>query len=138
MATTLTLNKHKPVPLTLEQQRAADAWQRCQGQPKDYANLAKGLPALIMNSGLMQVLAFLHEKGSKDKQKHCEVLREHLCLWLKSRFPTELPNAEFGPFMQALMKTEPRTFQLVTTEAFAWLRWVRQMAPAVLADAGEK
>lgn len=146
---TITLNKNKPaqppaapavksVPLTLEQQRAADAWSCSQGQNKDYANLAKGLPALIMNSGLMQVLAFLHEKGGKDKQKHCEVLRQHLCAWLCKRFPKELPNAEFGSFMQALMKAEPRTFQLVTTEAFAWLRWVRQMAPAVLAQTGEK
>lgn len=124
--------------LTLEQQRAANAWQCSQGQTKDYANLAKGLPALIMNSGLMQVLAFLHEKGSKDKQKHCEVLHRHLCMWLSQRFPKDLPNAEFGTFIQALMKTEARTFQHITTEAFAWLRWVRQMAPAVLADAGEK
>lgn len=137
MATTISLNKGKP-NLTLEQQRAADAWACGQGQGKDYANLAKGLPALIMNSGLMQVLAFLHEKGSKDRQKHCEVLRQHLCTWLSKRFPKELPKPDFSDFMQALMKTEPRTFQFVTTEAFAWLRWVRQMAPALLADAGEK
>lgn len=152
---TITLNKGKPGPvaapaasaakaavaavtLTLEQQRAADAWARCQGQDKDYANLAKGLPALIMNSGLMQVLAFLHEKGGKDKQRHCELLRQHLCAWLCRRFPGEFKSSEFGLFMPALMKTPPRTFQLVTTEAFAWLRWVRQMAPAVCADNGEQ
>ena len=115
--------------LTLEQQRAADAWKRCQGCTSEYQNLAKGLPALIMNSGLMQVMAFLHEKGSK--QEHSKVLGQHLRDWLHLRFKKELPSADFAAFMQALMKAEPRTFQHITTEAFAWLRWVRQMAPAV-------
>jgi CRISPR-associated protein Cmr5 len=36
------------------------------------------------------------------------------------------------------MKAEPRSFQAITTEAFAWLRWVRQMAPAVRASNGER
>ena len=49
--------------LTLEQQRAQDAWKKADEgigrHGKDYVNDAKGLPALIMNSGLMQVMAFL-------------------------------------------------------------------------------
>lgn len=118
---------------TLEQKRAAHAWECAQGCGDDYQNLAKGLPALMMNSGLMQVLAFLHEKGSKPAQRHCEVLGGQLRRWLCLRFPAELPKADFGPFMQALMKMEPRTYQAITVEAFAWLRWVRQMAPAVRA-----
>jgi CRISPR-associated protein Cmr5 len=125
--------------LTLEQQRAADAWARAQGCDDGYKNLAKGLPALIMNSGLMQVLAFLHEKGSKSAQLHCRILGDHLRAWLSKRFPKELPNADFDPFMQALMtKVDPRTYQAITTEAFAWLRWARQMAPAVSARQGER
>lgn len=116
---------------TMEQKRAADAWTKCQGCTSEYRNLAKGLPALIMNSGLMQVLAFLEEKGKKDAQRHCAVLAGHLRGWLCQRFPRELPQADFRSFMQALMKAEPRAFQAITTEAFAWLRWVRQMAPAV-------
>jgi len=120
---------------TLEQKRAADAWARAQGCSSEYQNLAKGLPALIMNSGLMQVLAFLHEKGSKSSQQHCKVLGDQLRAWLSQRFPKELPRADFAPFMEALMKAEPRTFQAVTIEAFAWLRWARQMAPAARATA---
>ena len=124
---------------TMEQKRAADAWKAAtQGVSPAmldaYGKLAKGLPALIMNSGLLQVLAFLHEKGGggRGSQAHCDLLGQHLRAWLVQRFP-ELKSADFGPFMQALMKAEPRTFQHVTTEAFAWLRWVRQMAPAVRA-----
>lgn len=46
-----TAAPQNPAPLTLDQRRAADAWRCAQGKGKDYANLAKGLPALIMNSG---------------------------------------------------------------------------------------
>ena len=115
---------------TLEQLRAADAWTCAQGCSDEYQKLSKGLPALIMNSGLMQVMAFLEEKGSKDKQRHCRELARHLRLWLAKRFPKEFPSAEFKPFMDKLMQTKPAVFQDVTTEAFAWLRWSRQMAAA--------
>lgn len=115
---------------TLEQLRAADAWARAQGCSDEYQKLAKGLPALIMNSGLMQVLAFLEEKGAKEKQRHCRELAQHLRQWLSKRFPKDLPSAEFRAFMERLMKAEPRTFQAITTEAFDWLRWARQMAAA--------
>jgi CRISPR-associated protein Cmr5 len=120
---------------TLEQQRAADAWTRAQGCSDEYQKLAKGLPALIMNSGLMQVMAFLHEKGAKGSQAHCAQLGEHLRLWLVKRFPTQFRSAEFKPFMETLMQARPAVFQDITTEAFAWLRWSRQMAAAAHATA---
>ena len=129
---------NKRVVETLEQKRAADAWKCCQKcQPAclpAYQNLAKGLPALIMNSGLMQVLVFLHEKGSKDT--HHKLLGEDLRNWLHERFKQNLPSAQFTSFMNDLMKAPPHTFQMITIEAFAWLRWLRQMAPAV--SHGEK
>ena len=110
---------------TLEQKRAKDAWEKTRGCSSDYTNLAKGLPALIMGSGLMQVMAFLEAKG-KDHHKN---LGSHLRAWLHSRFGTDAP-ADFSGFMQALMKAEPQRFQQITTEAFAWLKWVRQLAAA--------
>lgn len=116
---------------TMEQQRAADAWEKAQRCTDEYMKLAKGLPALIMNSGLMQVLAFLEEKGAKDSQRHCRDLSHHLRTWLQARFANTIPSAEFAPFMQALMQIDdPRTYQAITAEAFAWLRWMRQMAAA--------
>ena len=50
---------------TQEQLRAQDAWEKCADYSKEHVNIAKGLPALIMNSGLMQVLAFCQEKKRK-------------------------------------------------------------------------
>jgi len=121
---------------TLEQKRAQDTWEKCQGCGTGYKNLAKGLPALIMNSGLMQVMAFLHEKGAKEKQVYYRILAEQLRDWLHQRFREQIPDKAFVPFMQALMQANPHDFQAITTEAFAWLRWLRQMAPAVCSEEG--
>jgi CRISPR-associated protein Cmr5 len=112
---------------TLEQKRAQFAWERAkegiQQYGKDYVNDAKGLPALIMNSGLMQVMAFLHEKGGRH-----ETLGQHLRNWLNGRYQTP---ADFNGFMKELLTAEPRRFQDITAEALAWLKWLRQIAPAL-------
>ncbi len=112
---------------TLEQQRAQHAWSKAKDgidrHGKDYVNDAKGLPALIMNSGLMQVMAFLHAKNGRH-----EVLAQHLRDWLAIQCGTP---REFEPFMQALLTSEDGLkVQSITAEAFAWLKWLRQMASA--------
>jgi CRISPR-associated protein Cmr5 len=119
---------------TLEQKRAQFAWE-CASNAKenlvkysDYVNATKGLPALIMNSGLMQALAFIHEKSGKKDGERYQLLEKHLCGWLTKKY--NIPEG-FSHFMQALMTTETRQFQSITTEAFAWLKWLRQIAPAV-------
>lgn len=112
--------------LTLEQQRAQDAWDQSARYTKEHVNIAKSLPALIMNSGLMQVLAFCHEKGGAN-----DVVASQLRTWLVKRFSGEnTRDPGFEAFMQRLMKASPADYQAITAEAFAWLRWLRQMAPA--------
>ncbi len=111
--------------LTLEQQRAQDAWEKSAHYNDKHRNFAKGLPALIMNSGLMQVLAFCHEKGGEH-----EAIASDLRRWLSRRFNNADTDPGFEPFMQSLMNAEPRTYQMITAEAFAWLKWLRQMASA--------
>lgn len=128
-ATTPTKEKLRQ---TLEQQRAQDAWD-CSDKAKQqfgkdydkYVNAAKALPALIMNSGLMQVLAFCHEKEGANKAVACQ-----LRTWLGKQFPDLPGDSAFEPLMQALMKAKPGDYQAITAEAFAWLRWLRQMAAA--------
>ncbi|MCM8611178.1 type III-B CRISPR module-associated protein Cmr5 [Accumulibacter sp.] len=110
---------------TLEQQRAQDAWEKCAGYTKEHVNVAKGLPALIMNSGLMQVLAFCHDKGGAN-----EAVAQHLRAWLGQRFKGVIRDPGFEPLMQALMNASPADYQAITAEAFAWLKWMRQMAAA--------
>ena len=86
-------------------------------------NLSKSLPALIMNSGLMQVMAFLHQKGEPAHGQIAGDLRG----WLHGRYGT--PEG-FETFMEAMLDAEPGHYQAVTTETFAWLKWLRQMAAA--------
>lgn len=111
---------------TLEQQRAQDAWNKSARYTTDkHRNFAKSMPALIMNSGLMQVLAFCHEKGGE----HEEIARD-LRHWLNRRFNGVDKDPGFEVFMEMLLLAGPRQYQMVTTEAFAWLKWLRQMASA--------
>ena len=110
---------------TLEQQRAQDAWNVSAKYKSEHINLAKGLPALIMNSGLMQVLAFCHEKGGD-----CEQVAADLRAWLASQKIGSATQSEFEPFMQALMQSSSHDYQRINAEAFAWLKWLRQMAAA--------
>lgn len=125
---TLTPNKSAlsspKTTLTLEQQRALNAWECSKECNKDYVNAAKSLPALIMNSGLMQVLAFCQEKEGANK-----IVADQLREWLRKRFRLE-QGVDFKEFMQHMMEANPAEYQAITAEAFAWLRWLRQMAPA--------
>ena len=121
---------------TTEQIRAAHAWKSAmqakerleRGDTKDgfndYINAAKGMPALIMNSGLMQVMAYNQGK----KEERYDFLSDHLRDWLHQMHQTPLG---FTDFMQHLLNAEPREFQAITAEAMAWLKWLRQMAPAL-------
>ena len=114
---------------TLEQQRAQDAWKVCQLFNREHVRVAKSLPALIMNSGLMQTLAFLHEKGGAHEE-----LAEHLRHWLARRYPNVLKNRSFETSMEGLFNAKPLEYRQINAEAFAWLKWVRRLAEAHLAQ----
>lgn len=111
--------------LTIEQRRALDAWKKCSDYDKEKVNAAKGLPALIMNSGLMQVLAFCHEKGEALEQ-----VSKDLQSWLAGRFKELSGKQNFESFMEALLQADSRRYQEITIEALAWLKWLRQMSAA--------
>jgi CRISPR-associated protein Cmr5 len=120
---------------TLEQLRMQSAWQACTGQQKDYENLAKSVPALVMNSGLVQTMAFLEDKGRNRGRPHGQLAKQ-LRAWICQRYPAAFPSDEYSRFMDRLVATDPGLFREITTEAMAWLRWVRQLAPASAASEG--
>lgn len=118
----------------LDQRRARFAWERVQNQTKDYANLAKGAPALIMTSGLMPLLAYLKDKGNN----HHKDLLEHLCKWLHLRFPHDIKQDSFTIVMESLMGNDQghaakhaNFYRQATEEALAILRWIRQFGAVV-------
>ena len=103
---------------SLDQKRAAYAWQKVQGQNDDYGKLAKGAPALIMNNGLMQTLAFYQDKG----KSHHLALNQHIIDWLAAYF------ASHDNMMEFLLKADSQKYRKATEETLALLRWVRQLA----------
>jgi CRISPR-associated protein Cmr5 len=126
---------------TMEQKRAAFAWaaseQGIQVAKDKYTKLAKSVPALIMNSGLMQTLAFIKDKNEEQHQQ----LLQHLLRWLAEQFDGEKTGSERHPFpnkarpefdqmMMALFHANPEQFRRATAEAMMILRWIRQMASA--------
>jgi CRISPR-associated protein Cmr5 len=113
----------------LEQLRAADAWMQIpKGSNKEYVNSAKSAPALIMNNGLMQTLAFLKSKGKDD-------LCNHVCSWLLTQVfnSNEKVNPQqlFDAIMIELHRSDSLVYRRATEEALAYLRWVRQFASAL-------
>lgn len=116
---------------TLEQQRAQFAWACAQEgvavSGVDYRNLAKAAPALIMNNGLMQTLAFYQDK---DKDHH-KALARHLRRWAMKRAGGSTADPGFQPMMQALLHATPAEYRRATDEALLILRWIRQFAAAL-------
>ena len=122
----------------IDQERAAYAWDCVQGIDKSYTNLAKGAPALIMTSGLLQTLAFHAEKGKKEPAH--ALLVKHLCDWLHQRHARHIDGGDFPTVMRALMGRgenrveESRFYQQAIEETLELLRWLRQFAAAVKGD----
>jgi CRISPR-associated protein Cmr5 len=112
--------------LTLEQQRAQHAWSCVKdGVDKGYVNVAKAMPQLVMNSGLMQTLAYMEQKKG-DHQKVAAQLRG----WLNRRFRLANDDLTFERLMDSLFSASSEDFRLYTAEALAWLKWLRQFAAA--------
>lgn len=118
---------------TLDQKRAKLAWtyatEGIRQHKKKYKNLAKGAPALIMNSGLMPTLAFYQGKDPEHRQLLHDVIAglvQRLQLQSVSRDPRG-----FQTFMTMLQKTESREYMRYTDEALELLKWIRQFVDAV-------
>ena len=120
---------------TLDQKRAALAWQYATAGMNrfgiEYKSLAKGAPALIMNSGLMPTLAFYSGKGKAAQQ-----LLDDLIRGLSQRLENKPLNPgqgaqHFPRFMEALQKGNSHDYLRNTDEALELLKWIRQFVDAV-------
>ncbi len=126
---------------SLGQERAAFAWRCVQGQSREYKNLAKSLPALIMSNGLMQALAYLK---AKEKQPHHLTLGAHVCSWalIGDRERPSLNGdgfkKEFDSMMDNIYKMQSDKYRHATEESLEILKWIRQLADAAISDEKEK
>lgn len=115
---------------TLDQQRAAFAWDCASAGMrqcgKEYKGLAKGAPALIMNSGLMPTLAFYNGKTGSAK-----LLLEQLLAGLSLRLKPNPQPRSFDEFMRRLQSSNGQDYLRYTDEALEILKWIRQFVDAV-------
>ncbi|MBK7051993.1 MAG: type III-B CRISPR module-associated protein Cmr5 [Rhodoferax sp.] len=88
--------------------------------------MAKGAPALIMNSGLMPTLAFYKGKGQAEQQ----LLNDLMSALVQRLKPTMVPR-DFQAFMAMLQSGESRDYLRYTDEALELLKWIRQFVDAV-------
>ena len=121
---------------TLDQQRAAFAWhavidaKKMLPDFKDFKNLAKGAPALIMGNGLMPALAFYESRGKAP----ATTLNNAINAWLVQRYASEaalkpLPK-RYAELMDRLLVAPSLFYMAATDETLSMLRWLRQFADA--------
>ena len=120
---------------TLDQKRAAIAWQYATAgmaqHGKEYKGLAKGAPALIMNSGLMPTLAFYSGKGRAAQQLLDDLIRGLSHRLAGQELKAGQGGLLFPKFMEMLQRGESRDYLRYTDEALELLKWIRQFVDAV-------
>lgn len=124
---------------SLEQERAKFAWE-CIGEVKEkkseYASVAKKAPSDIQINGLGQTLAFWRAKGKKDREY--EQIYIHVSKWvLEKRLGKKHSKGLLGWVMSEgetdkTKFTSTDDYRRATTEAIAFLVWLKRFAEAEL------
>lgn len=128
--------------LSLDQERANKAWAdiaevlRDKENQKDYVSkygsLARSAPVDIYSFGLGQTLAFWKAKIDKDKKakgvdEHDKLLR-HVSTWVTSQMKLEEQD-----LLNWILQTKSTgDYRRATTEAIAFLTWLKRFAEAEL------
>lgn len=130
---------------TLEQQRAARAWvdvSKVKGQDfkGKYGGLVRKLPAHVTGNGLGQALAFLRAKSAvkPGKQPSAENLAHgtayrHLSSWVMSQLDPEGQKSGKS-LLEWLLEQNSDVYRRATTEALAFLVWLKRFAEAELPE----
>lgn len=114
------------MPQTIEQQRAARAWEHVGDAPTNgYVSLTQGAPVHIHTSGLGQTAAFYLTKA-KDGNEY-DALLKHLAEWLLR----QQPGPKNGQaLMQTIQSGDTQAYRRLASEAIAYLAWLKRFAKA--------
>lgn len=124
---------------SLEQKRAAFAWQCVQGVKgkgwaRDYGQLARSVPAMVQVNGLGQALAFLRSKGKKGDNEHARLAAD-VSRWVSEQLLREQRD-DLIPWITG--QASSAEYRRATAEALAFLNWLRRFAEAELDEEGER
>ena len=123
---------------TIAQIRSAFALEQIQslgGDRKEFANLVKGLPAMILQNGFGHTLAFLLAKGTDKKgnfiqtDKHIQAF-DIIAKWLNRRQIVVDIKAE--KVLKEVSTMPQSNYLMAQTEALEILEWVKRYANAGL------
>lgn len=115
---------------TLQQQRAAHAWEQVEQidrkfrDKKEYGSLVRGLPAMIQHDGLAPTLAFLKAKAKNKKDNHHWEAYNQVAEWVTGQLGLE------GDLLEYLIKHDSTIYRYATAEALAYLSWLKRFAEA--------
>lgn len=118
---------------TLQQERSAAAWKqideiatgRDKTFQKNYGSLVRGLPAMILQNGLAETLAFLDAKASA-KAPHFAVVAKQLADGVRE----PLGMGENQALLGWVLDQPSAEYRRATSEALAYLQWLKRFAEA--------
>lgn len=127
---------------TLEQIRAQKAYiyvSYVKGKEieKEYKSLAKRLPQMITQNGLLTTLAFLKSKAKEEngrKNAHSVIL-DQIAEYLSERFNIGSQDSE--SLMKELLETHVESYLYISEEATKFATWLKRIADGELEDEGE-
>ena len=92
-------------------------------------DIAKKIPPLIMNNGLIAVLSFACEKGDKgDYAKVFEEVIKHLKDENIRILPRDAKIIKTEDLLRYILKKDTVTLRLITIETMRWLEYFRRFA----------
>lgn len=120
------------MPQTLDQQRAAAAWQATEAQSvdKEYAALCSGAPVMILTNGLGPALAFFLAKANAKEKNEYARLADTLAAWVLRAGTEPDPSKKGKDLMRAITQADTDTYRRYTADALAYLNWLKRFADA--------
>ena len=116
---------------TLEQERAAAAWDDVNGVPEDahakYGTLARKLPAMIQTNGLGTTLAFLAAKGKGVPDDGHTLISGHVSDWVLGRLHVDT----YDDLMGLVRAVDMPTYRRATAEAIEYGIWLKRYVEAL-------
>jgi CRISPR-associated protein Cmr5 len=108
---------------TLRGEKGGNTWR------KEYGSLARKVPMLVLTNGLGQTLAFLRAKGKDDASDEHNVLFRHLSAWTMGQVASSASNQNL---LDWVLNNDSAAYRRATTEALAYLMWLKRFAEAEL------
>ncbi|MGB9774879.1 MAG: type III-B CRISPR module-associated protein Cmr5 [Bacteroidota bacterium] len=114
---------------TLEQRRAAAAWEHVGDSPsKEYVSLVRGASATILTCGLGQTIAFYLSKAKNNKEY--ERLTSHLAEWVLGDRENPARGKDGENLLKEIIHKNSDCYRELTAEALAYLVWLKRFAEA--------